>query len=543
MHNFGFDFQDPIFEIGGWHLGLQVITFENTYGLDPEQTRLDHGGGTCRIVADRMMWAGNQEKAPGCAELFTSPTRDGLELAVTASMTRKIRCTKIIVRNLPEASIIGACWRESPIGDGAVLHYPPHITNNEDERLHTPLIFLKTATGDYVYFRSLDTRVRRKGFAVYHDPSGAGVTAELLFEELGPEMADTTATPKWRIGVTRDPDQVVSEHLEHLERHFNLVPWRLNPLIPGWLREIALVAYIHGQHWSGYIFNDYESMLGVIKELARRFEGRRILAHLAGWEGRYYWKYGDFTSDKRMGGAEAFTRLCSEARKLGVHIQVMLGGNCANTSSPGFQQWGDPSRLRTAGGAIERGNSPDWDTSRSYDHPWQAWLNPGAPGWHNHLLEQASGLIERHGVDGIFLDTHGNWLNDPNYPVYDGLLRWRDKLKRRYPNVLLSGEDWWDVLGVITPMSHAYWMALDRWPELFAKYNRTYGHNCWGDPGRNSSGVFEGGWREFCLVPEAEHAIPTLPIVDHTLEKAPEKVELVLEQARRYAAKYLEAER
>ena len=82
-------------------------------------------------------------------------------------------------------------------------------------------------------------------------------------------------------------------------------------------------------------------------------------------------------------------------------------------------------------------------------------------------------------------------------------------------------------------------MLLDRWKDFFSRYNRTYGHNAWGDPSRGSSGVFEGGWREFQMVPDVFYAIPTLPVVDGTLEEAPEKVERVLEQARRYAREYL----
>src|SRR6185436_14609496 len=173
-----------------------------------------------------------------------------------------------------------------------------------------------TGDGEHIYFRALDTRVREKRFAVYTSPLDGGVTVELLHEDLGPEMTVTTTTPPWRIGRTRNPDAVVADHLRHLEQHFGLTPWESNPLVPAWMREVALVAYLHGQHWTGHIFNDYDAMLRVLTTLAARIEGRHILAHLAGWEGRYYWKYGDFTPDPRMGGAAALHRLCDGAREL-----------------------------------------------------------------------------------------------------------------------------------------------------------------------------------------------------------------------------------
>jgi hypothetical protein len=485
------------------------------------------------------MWAGNQEKADGQAMLAVRPTDDGLELLGSARHTQKIRCSKIIIRGLPDGKVLGSCWRESDIGEGQWYNYPPTIGCRG---LHTPLIFLKLDNGDYIYLWSLDTQVRRKGFALYHSPFGDGVTVELLHEDLGPYMTNTTQTPLWRVGRTRSPDTIIAAHLKHLEDHFGLTPWESNPIIPDWVRRIALVAYIHGQHWTGYIFNDYERMRRVLHSLAARLDGRRILAHLAGWEGRYYWDYGQFAPDPRMGGHAAFKRLCQEAHELGIHVQLMLGGNCANTNVPGFEQWGVTSFLRKAGGAIDWGNCPDWDTSRTRDTSWQAWLNPAAPGWHNRLLQMSSDLIDAYGIDSIFLDTHGAWQNDPNFPVYEGLVRLRDELKERYPQVFLSGESWYDVLGAVTPLSHADWMQLERWPELFARYNRSFGHNSWGDPSRNSAGVFEGGYREFQLVPDVEHYIPTLIIVDGTLERAPEKVELVLDQARRYVRSYLGGE-
>ena len=51
MHQFSFDFGDPFFDLAGWQVGLQVITFENVYGLDPELTRVEEDGG--RWIGDR----------------------------------------------------------------------------------------------------------------------------------------------------------------------------------------------------------------------------------------------------------------------------------------------------------------------------------------------------------------------------------------------------------------------------------------------------------------------------------------------------------
>jgi len=183
------------------------------------------------------------------------------------------------------------------------------------------------------------------------------------------------------------------------------------------------------------------------------------------------------------------------------------------------------------------GNRPDWDASRSHDPGWQAWLNPGHPAWRNHLVGQVSSLLSEYGLRAVFFDTQHIWENDPQCDVYEGLRALRDELRARFPDLLVAGEGWYDALGAITPVSQTG--APARWPDLFSRYSRTFAHLSWGDPSRDSCGVHEAGYTPFRLVPDEAYWWPTLPVVDGTIERAPEKAEQVIEQARRYAVKYL----
>ena len=88
MHQFSFDFGDPIFDLSGWHVGLQVITFENTYGLDPDRTRLQQTNGCYEIAADQLMWAGNQQKAEGRALLTATPNSLNIFCPISRSILR-----------------------------------------------------------------------------------------------------------------------------------------------------------------------------------------------------------------------------------------------------------------------------------------------------------------------------------------------------------------------------------------------------------------------------------------------------------------------
>jgi hypothetical protein len=527
MQQLSYDGNDPWFDVDGWRIGAQVITFENVYGLGPAAT-LTGDAGRVRIVSDGLIWAGAQQHSEGRVEIETTRTGDGLEIVVSARHPQKIRCVKLLLAGLPPGEIIGNFWGRSrlPLA-GTVLSYP--------FPLHTPLVFLAPADGSHVYLRSLDDRVRAKRFALYE--RDGSVTAELIFEEAAHEMSDAVTTPPWRIGRCEDPGTVIAEHLAGVERAFGLQPWESRPDVPGWAREIALVVALHGMHWSGYVFNDYPSMLDALRWLSERFEGRHILAFLPGWEGRYYWQYGEYRPEPRMGGEAGFRSLAEGARMLGVKLMPMFGMNCANATLPGFDTWGAPSIMRSASGLEFQGNRPDWDVSRAHDPGWQAWLNPGAPLWRERLVEQVSALVAEYDLPAVFFDTQHVLVNDPAYPLYEGILAVRDALKARFPELLIAGEGWYDALGAATPVSQVG--APGQWPEIFSNSCRTFLHLSAGDPSRGSTGVHELGYNDFRLAPDAPYWWPTLTIVDGTIERAPDRVEEVLAQARRYAERYL----
>lgn len=532
MQQFSFDFGDPFFDLGGWQVALQIVTFENTYGLDPGLINIVEEGGRWLIEAGGLTWAGGQQLSHGSAWLRATRAAEGLELTAGAAHGERIRCLKLILRGVPGETVIGRGWesREVP-AQGMVLRYPLF--------LHAPLIFIQQLDEQHLYFHALDDRVRAKRFALY--PTGDGLTVELIHEEAAHQMGNQIETPPWRVGRCADPRTIVEEHMTHLEKTFGLQLWEARPDVPDWAHEISLVVALHGMHWTGYVFNTYEQMLHALEWVCQRIEGKRVLAFLAGWEGRYYWQYGSYQPESRLGGAAGFRQLADGARRLGATLMPMFGANCANVNLPGFEKWAAPSMLRSPTGIVFTGNRPDWDSSRSNDPGWQAWLNPGAPAWREHLLEQVTSLLTECELRTVFFDTQHIWENDPDYPLYEGLVALGNALKERFPDLLIAGEGWYDALGAVTPVSQVG--TSSRWEQVFSRYCRTFGHLQWGDPSRGSAGVHEAGHTEFRLVPDAPHWWPTLTVVDGTLERAPEKAEQVITQARRYARRFCHAPR
>jgi hypothetical protein len=47
MHQFSFDFGDPFFDLAGWQVSLQVITFQNAYGLDAARSSSPWSPSSC----------------------------------------------------------------------------------------------------------------------------------------------------------------------------------------------------------------------------------------------------------------------------------------------------------------------------------------------------------------------------------------------------------------------------------------------------------------------------------------------------------------
>jgi hypothetical protein len=526
VQEFSFSPSDPTFDVGDWRLSLQVVSFDNTYGI--VQPEVAESGSATTVSAGGLSWAGGQRAEAGTASIRAERSDDGLTVVVSAAMRQRIRCTKLIVSGLPAAEIIGHRWIRQPVDrSGTVVHYPATT--------HTPLVFLPLADGTCAYFESLDPRVRTKRFAVIQRDDGVAV--ELIHEDAASEMTSSTTTPPWRIGRTADPESVVRRHDRHTAAAFGLTDWETRPDVPAWARGVALVVAIHGMHWTGYTFNTYDTMREVIDYISDRIEGRRVLAFLPGWEGRYYWQYGDYRPEPLLGGAKSFARLAQRARERGVHLMPMFGANCANTNVDGFARWGAGAEMRSASGLVFQGNRPDWDGSRAHDPGWQAWLNPGAPSWRQHLLSQVHTLVETYDLPAVFFDTQQVWLNDPAHDVYGGLVALRDELKARHPNLLVTGEGWYDALGAVTPMSQSGLPAA--WPFVFAGYNRSWLHLSAGDPSRGSTGVHELGHNPFRLADDAPHTIPTLTVVDGTLSHGTEGVDAVIAQAHAFAKKYL----
>jgi hypothetical protein len=528
MHLFSFDSRDPVFTLGSWRVSFQVITLENIYGLDPDRTAVQENGAHWRLSCSRLSWAGQQQFAPGSVQVDVERGPGSrLRLTIEAETAHKIRAVKILIRGLPRIALLDLLDQSIEPTEQTILHYP--------NRLRLPLLFARLPDGSTSGFRCEDPFTRAKRFACFQEPLGplAGTyTLECIHEEDARFFNTRITVPPWVVDHQVEIEAFRGEQLTFSEMALDLIPWERRPDLPDWARDIRLCLTLHGMHWSGYVFNTYDQMLDAIRFVAERIEGRHVLAYLPGWEGRYYWQYGDYRPEPRLGGAEGFARLCDEARALGVHVMPMFGANCANAWAANFHTFGPSSYMKSATRNVFHGNQPDWDGSRAHDTGWQAWLNPGAPAWQTELTRQILGLVDRYHFDAIFLDTVEVWTNDPDFNLREGYRQLVTRLRDGRPDLLVTGEDWWDGLLSLFPIFQrsGSWRQVPTWA---SRYIRLIGHICDGDPSRGSTGVFESGYSAYQPLPETDLYIPTIAFVDGTLEQARTAVETVIEQAKR----------
>jgi hypothetical protein len=544
--------KDPVFDVFGMKISVPINTIENIYSLAPEKTKVEMNNDFIILNCSQLSWDGQQQRANGNFSLTACRNKLGeIEFQMNAEAEQKIISIKLMIRDLPPVSIYEAD-KDSDVNVNVSDHqvqalgqvyYYPYNAFKYNNNLKLPVFFLRNLESNSLLgVYSQDPKVRSKRFVVSEEVDGeykGSFCLELIHEELAVDMDTKISIPKWIIGEQVNADTFRDEYLafSESEEGIGLIRWEDRMDFPDWFREVSLVLNIHGMHWSGYVFNTYDDMLEIVKYISARLEGKHILAYLPGWEGRYYWQYGQYRPEPRLGGEEGFARLCSESKKLGVHIMPMFGSNIANLRKENFQEFGPNSFMKTAARTRYHVNEPDWDLSRGHDNGWQAFMNPGAPAWRKELVSQISNLADTYQFDGVFLDLVHHWVNDPDHEVFEGMRSLKNDLSEKSPELLVVGENWYEGLLSIFPLfqvrpyiNQATWVG---------RYARTMAHLLEAEPSRGSTGVHEKGYTEYQRKPLSQEYIPTLAFVDGTLENAKEEIDEVIKLSHQYKEKYL----
>jgi len=534
FQKFSFDFPEPSVVFEGYEFGFRVFTHENTYSLSAPQITVTTVNSGLDVICTELTWAGGQERVPGrlAARLSRGDNGD-IECTAAVEMDRPIKAVAMILRGIPRGRIsAGGAPFFDPRDDEILLGYPfsggDLFGPQGNGGLTTPLVVVQPQSNAIVALSARDDRVRTKRF--YFQPGDSGYRVEALVEAEGWRPSRTLQTPAWHVARATTIAAAAEPHFAHVERAFSVPRWESRSDVPGWLRKTALVVTLHGMHYTGYVFNDYARMLAILRWMATRIAGERVLVFLASWDGRYYWDYPVYKAADRMGGDSGFRTLVKEGQALGFKMMPMFGANAANREQRPFARVADAATSKIDGDRFDL-NWVDWDNDRHHEG-WLSYMNLGVDSWRTWLTERIADVIERYGVDAYFLDIVGGWVNNPKADMHEGTRRLVTDLRRRFPRVLAVGEMHYDAMLEFIPLNHSFGQTLVA--DLVQRHAKFFQHLSHPAPGRGSTGVHEAGfgrWNPQTLS-LTETAIPTLNVVDDTFDRYRDEMDAVIQRAK-----------
>ena len=207
----------------------------------------------------------------------------------------------------------------------------------------------------------------------------------------------------------------------------------------------------------------------------------------------------------------------------------MFGANCVNAALPRFRNFDPSAYLKSATGNRFHGNTPDWDLSRAHDTGWQAWLNPGHPGWRDELAGQIESLAARTASTPYSSTPSRSGRTIPTTPssTANGT---RQRLHAAIPDLLLAGEDDYDaLLGCFAFFQRPWWTQAPAWTQ---RYVRRFAHLCEGEP-EGRTGVHEFGVWKPGAIAAARGLLATMAFQDGTLARSRAEIEAAIAQAAR----------
>lgn len=504
---FSFANPEPSVAFAGLLFAFEVITFENSYGIDPATVTVVRGGDTLRLNATGLTWAGGQQRRAGKLTAAMTRGADGaIEWTVAVEMDLPVKAVKTIVRGLPRGRLSMAAEEWQDTGEAEKVFEYPMLMGG----MATPYVAIEGTDGRVWGVSALQTEVRPARFAFLPGPDG--YKTELIYEQAGWDRRGDVRTCAWRIAVDRDVASSARRHFATVESNWAIGDFASRQDAPEWMKRLACVVALHGEHWTGYVFNDFDRQLEILRWIARQIDPAQVMVFLPGWDARYYWDYPAFAPGSRTGGEAGLARLIAEGRKLGFRFALMFGSNVANPASPLFASVSD-ARLLDVYGAPFPANYVDWDGDRKGDGS-MVFMNLAVKSWRDHLAERIGTMIDRVKADAYFLDICGLWENNTQGDMLLGTRTLVADLARRHPGVPAIAEMQYDAQMAFIPMSHAA-----RYP-LFPGANdakvASFNHLSWPAPGRGSTGVHEYGFNTYRPVTRDQRQIPTITFVDDT---------------------------
>ena len=486
----GFDFKDPYMEFDGLRFAVRLSTENNIYCPDPKNLHIEETSpGELNLSCDMLLAAGGQISSPGTLKLkILSSVENRISFTAEGSHpTEKCKTILVLIKGIDVKSFVS----EYPQAKGVnQFSKSKNIRVSYPSRSATmPLVFINTPEKEW-FVLSKDKLIRRKGFGCFYDHLNQQPVVVLSHDEDSRSLSRTIVSPAWNVGSGHTRIEIVAERCKDLETSFTLVPY-VKKDHTEWIDSLKLVAFFHGIHWTGHMFNTYEQMGDQLEWLCETIEGKHIMAFLPAWDGRYYNTYPEHKPDERMGGADGLKQFVARARKLGVKVVLMLGGPNLATFSFLEEQEMEDAAMKGPDGYPQVQNWLDWNADLSIETMGLI-MNFGHPRYREFMLTKTAELFDNYDVDGVFLDGTLRWENCPDYSPYEGMIQYTQEIRKRYPTKLIMGEDGYDAVYGLFDMFHTSGGPLGL-ENYLLRYTRQFYYLSY--PAENgSAGIHEIGW-------------------------------------------------
>lgn len=524
---------------------LDLAVSETTDGLVASTTTLSYGDG----------WG----SAPGLFRVSVRRHAQGVSWQASAEHPEPIKGIMVRIGPLPPGSamIPPAMEVERPQdGQGRCFVYPGgyyplrHVSATGVAPGSGPLpawgaqFALLRGDAGFHYLHAHEYPPRVKKLWLY--PQGDGLELVLYSEADACRRGGEYAAPTWHLDEVSDWRQAVDDYRAWMADAFGLLPHAQRRDAQPWLKDLSLVVVLHGCSHYGTVCHDYAAMERRLEELAALFPPQRTLVKLVGYEGRIDRRWPDNGPDEALGGEVAFRRFMSTAHRLGYRVM------------PHLNVWGasyeNPATADLLAYQVRDGEGRPLSWSYDYDHDEvaeeiMAYISPDAPEWRALLGRKIGELVEPYGIDALFLDQVGTFVNDRRYDHFRGLQALYRELRAGLPTVQFTGE------GPNTELSTSLCPLLsgvsgasseagaEMYRRLLGCYVREHGHSAAlaPEPYRGVWAAQRAGWWSPERFAEQEEraarvgAIPTLNLTDQRISLQGDRARGVVARARSYS--------
>jgi len=354
----------------------------------------------------------------------------------------------------------------------------------------------------------------------------------------------------WEIAYRDEITGMLDEHAQYVREAWGAGAFGERSDVPDWAQRVGLVVNLHNTDWNGRANLDYAGMTRATEALADLFPAEQTLLYPIGWDGRYMRHYPEYRPSEGLGGHAGFQCFCNQARERGFHVMPHLNAMAANMQHPLYLQHLKDYVIRDANGIPQYCTKIDWDHDGLGDAA-HAYIALEPPAMREILVETVGRLIRDYGIDAVFLDETCNvFYNDPAWDQVEGVRLLVRDLREAYPDVLIAGEEWNEMLLGLTPVVQIWEETADgrkgfgrgRSPlvrEWAGRFIRSCGYLALASPD-GETGVHE--WPNKPWLDERQNEafyIPTLSITKDTLERGMDGIRATVERAREYAERFI----